>query len=898
MKFIGRKIAKYLVVSICIFSGETCSYAQIDASNLNKQLLEHKIKLLIDSTRLSYQLSPLFNDSILYVASDHHARYMLSKGELSHTEDPSKAFYHPQDRANFYGAPKSYLVGENVAYAPYNSNVRVKGKTFNTYTYDEIARCLVFSWINSKGHFKNIVHPEYQVTGLSIAIDPETQRVYACQKFAQVLYQYSFEENPDFFPYSSMNQDSVNALIANVPKDMSYPFGLRYDKKEKCEECKPVWAYYPPISVRIDRNYFVLRVEDSEFVKTLIKNKHDGFAIELVPFDPFACGNPQYEEEPSRRNGQKRTSGRVLEPVYRNDLIKGFKKRKRVKNLTFVNYLFTADSVSFFRRFGQYKLARFEAKYFEVKLGKVPKDMNSWWNHNLMYIHNKQICHFLFLTNYPGELDLEMLDVPYFPPVPLDDYEFELDHFKDTLELFYEAGETVTTSKEFESLIRKYIEKHVTIQQISIEGFCSVEGNVATNEMLHQQRAQNILTRLQSIVVSDTIAQIYSQVAWDHFYANVKEDSKWKFLYPLSKNEIVAYLNDPTNERPLDILRNERKVKVEITGIRELTSKNANYYIQRDLNKLVYKDSRGKLHCSSMDTLQKIYAKAFYFSTLDTISKADFLKIKLPKVVEEFPHSLDHDFAFYRYHYLKETATDNERENLESQIEFVFTMCGAAAHLSPQFHYLSACLLVDKIKAKPKITADNPDIQKAFNRLNLLLTSYDLDSNFKFNIAKANLNIVNILCETVDPDQIFEYTDIVNASLIHITEFYQKSGSLTPEIVLKLAKLSCFFKNVALAVELCSHFLDDDEVLKLYLPLAYCHTSYLSGDEMLQFERDYHALLLEAKQRLSAEEWCDLFYGNYGIPFQIMDNKSLHEEFCTTCPNRLNKVLEEFSEGE
>ena len=106
------------------------------------------------------------------------------------------------------------------------------------------------------------------------------------------------------------------------------------------------------MSVSVKNNNFILRVEDADFVKEIIQNKHDGFAVEIVPFDAYACGNPAYENEPSRRNGLKRTTGNILMPVYRDDLIKGYKKRTKVKNLNFVKYLFTADSVSFLNALG------------------------------------------------------------------------------------------------------------------------------------------------------------------------------------------------------------------------------------------------------------------------------------------------------------------------------------------------------------------------------------------------------------------------------------------------------------------------------------------------------------------------------------------------------------------
>ncbi len=887
-------MTKLLLQAGLIFGTIHFCRSQVDPSGLNTKLLEHEIKTLIDSTRLAHQLPALFNDSILYVASRHHAQYLFSKGALSHEERENKTFFSPQDRANYYGVPKNYFVGENIAYTIYNSSVRVKDKTFQTNSYREIARSLVCSWVNSKGHFKNIIDPNYQVTGLAISVDPKLKRIYACQKFAYVLYTYDFQENPDFFPYSNLSQDSLKALTTKKYPDLPYPYDLRDDKKGICNECLKNWEYYPPISVRIANNNFILRVEDADFVKELIANKHDGFAVEIVSFDAFACGNPAYEDEPSRRNGQKRTSGQILEPVYRNDLMKGFKKRKKVKNLSFVKYIFTADSVSFFKRFGHYKLVNFNAKYFEIKLGKVPKGLNGWWNHNLVYIHDKHICHFVYLTSYPGELTTELIDVDYLPPVPVNKYDFKLEHFTDTLELFYNSGQTVTSGKALDNIIKRFEQQHLTIKSIDIQGFCSVEGDSLTNEVLHQQRAENILAELKSLTQSSTQYNIQSQVAWEHFYQAVKNHPKWKFLYSQSKSEISRYLSNAKNEKPVEILSQERKVKVEIVAVKELSPQTANYYVQRDLKRLFYKDKYGKIQCVDVDVLQNLYEKAYYLSTVDTLGVSEFLQIEIPNYTGGLSHPLEHDVAFYQYHYLRQTKDKNLLAKLEGHIESVFTKCGAAAHLTPEFHYLSACLLVKKIERKgKKNTPENPDIQKALDRLNLLLNSYDKDSTFLLNASKANLNIINMLCENIDPEQLYKYTDIVNSSLIQIVEYYRYTNQLNPKSALKLAKMLCYFQNVPLAVELCRGFLYDNEVLKLYLPLAYTHASYLSGNDEKLFENEFQQLLQEAKSRLTAAEWCRLFYGNFGIPFQVMDNKLLHDEFCATCPNRVNEVFEE-----
>lgn len=80
----------------------------------------------------------------------------------------------------------------------------------------------------------------------------------------------------------------------------------------------------------------------------------------------------------------------------------------------------------------------------------------------------------------------------------------------------------------------------------------------------------------------------------------------------------------------------------------------------------------------------------------------------------------------------------------------------------------------------------------------------------------------------------------------------------------------------------------------VYPPIASVRSSYLNPEFEKACEQEFHQLLREAKAKLSQHEWCKLFYGKYGIPFQVMDNKELHTEFCTTCPDRVTEVFEEF----
>ena len=341
---------------------------RFDLSNFNSQYLEHLVKTGVDEVRKKHNCEPLVNDSILFVASEHHANYMTRLGRLTHKETDSIQTKTPQLRAEFFGA-ENYNVGENVLYVPYNSKVKnKKGKKFDTHTYQGIADAMVDSWVNSPGHFKNMITKDYQITGLSVSIDPAKGRIYACQKFAKVDFKFHFEENKELFNFSEYIPPPIISSFDGIPNELieqhKYPFKLRHNKLEKCATCEALEKDKPHITLRIERNKFILKVENSEYVQKLIRDPKDGFAVEIVSYDDYMCGNPAYFTKPSRRNGQLRLNGFTLEPLYRKDLFKGYKKRKKKKEVKFLKYIFRKDSVSFFRRFGQYKSDKYSSKYF------------------------------------------------------------------------------------------------------------------------------------------------------------------------------------------------------------------------------------------------------------------------------------------------------------------------------------------------------------------------------------------------------------------------------------------------------------------------------------------------------------------------------------------------------
>ena len=176
-----RKNVCFLAVFLLFYTFSAQSQTAFDPYNFNDKFLEHLIKVRIDSVRKVYLCSSLYNDSILYVASKHHSRYMDSTGIFLHEEPGNLNTLTPQKRAEYYGA-KDYNVGENIIKVPYQNSFA----PFNTYQYEGLADAIVNRWVLSPRHFDNMINCKYQITGVSVQLNLDSNMIYACQKFASI----------------------------------------------------------------------------------------------------------------------------------------------------------------------------------------------------------------------------------------------------------------------------------------------------------------------------------------------------------------------------------------------------------------------------------------------------------------------------------------------------------------------------------------------------------------------------------------------------------------------------------------------------------------------------------------------------------------------------------------
>ncbi|MEX2485811.1 MAG: CAP domain-containing protein [Brumimicrobium sp.] len=860
---------------------------KIDPNSVDKIYLEHLVKTKIDEVRKGLNLTPLVNDSILYVAADHHAEYMKNKGRISHYETDSVLTKTPQDRGDYFGAI-NYGIGENVMYTDYNGIATgKKGKEFDTRTYDGLAASIVNSWVNSLGHYKNIITDDYEVTGVSVAVDTVRKRVYACQKFAEVYYKYYFEENKNMFPYSKYAPPTKITSFDGVDDELiehTYQYGLKHDKLEECEECLEITKNPPFFTLRVERNYFILKVENANYIKNLMDHRKDGFAVEIVTFDDYMCSNPDYYIKPSRRNGQLKLNGSLLEPVYRKDLFKGYKKRKPRKDVKFIPYIFKSDSISFFKRFGRYKLDRHTYEYYEVKLGKIPRDLKGYWAHNLVYIQKDQICHIDYFTGYCGDLFEEYMETEFIPASSEGEYNFLPERESLSFTVPFEQGESDFTKSDIAPFISSLSDLLYKVDSVQIDGYSSIEGDSIINNSLQVKRAESIMKILQQNQLEDIPVSINTFSDWKGFRHQVKKSPKFRYLSGLSDSKIIEELQTIDHAEIEPILEKSRRGEIYMYCTIDNNEKNIEYFVKKELKKLyeMFSPEENKNEESNLNQFNKLYTYIHHLVVNEKLSPEILAEVKMPKSYDQ-DHSLVQKYILYGYEF-KEYFKFNKHwvEEHENNEQYIISTC--EEHIEPEFVFIIARNAVESYIEQG--VEDVEKIQNVLNHLSRLESAYGKDSTARLNIDRLNFNLNIILLNKIFKNDPMKYSGNAMNSIAQLNQFYERYEMLDSERIIKLAKAAVFYEDVQRAVRILQPYAKQDSVLAFMMPLKYHHPSS-------SFSDDYYQELINLSSQMDTDIWCNMFMGKCKIPFQVFDHEELRNVFCKECM-AYNELLLQF----
>jgi uncharacterized protein YkwD len=126
---------------------------------------------LANRDRAGEGLVPMSVDPVLAQAAQYHAEDMLRRNYFDHYSPEGES---PADR--LAAAGRQGYPAENIAMTEDRRIRRIQAKTLETFQS---------RWMQSAGHRRNLMNPNYERFGYGLAIDPASGRVFAVQMFSR-----------------------------------------------------------------------------------------------------------------------------------------------------------------------------------------------------------------------------------------------------------------------------------------------------------------------------------------------------------------------------------------------------------------------------------------------------------------------------------------------------------------------------------------------------------------------------------------------------------------------------------------------------------------------------------------------------------------------------------------
>jgi hypothetical protein len=849
----------------------------------NLYLIEHLTKTKIDSLRTSLGLTKLYNDSILYLAARDHAGY-LRKRELSHFQPIFEKKKTPQLRAEYYGA-ENYDVGENVARTIANKSISHKIKntknetiTFQTNTYERAAHSLLISWINSPPHYANMITPEYDVTGLSVSYDSTTQSITAVQKFANVRYRYSFSNQGVLFPYAEFipaNNGVDPKDLSQVKKRSDYPWKLKPGTSKDSLYVKEKFADLTMKDyLRKEKDQYILTTRKIGGIKKILRRRKDGFAIELVMYEPFHCGNPEYYQMPSRRNDRYIFNGQVLKPVYKKEFLKLFKAEIKVnKKNRKAEYEAAKRKAYKSKEEKELALAKIKKKNIEPEIiknivGTYEKGSASGiTEYNLLIIQKRKVAYVKHFTSTCGTHELstpELKTYPLFDSVTIPPI-----FAKRTTNITVPFERNEFSLSEDEILrLRNSIPKD-SILSIRLTAWASVEGLDTINLSLQNKRVETMKKIIGPLTEKKHFSvDVQSGENWNLFVAQLKE-TRYASYKDSSHGQIKKWLENPEILKEFESkLDAQRVARLEITTMSEtdiLSNPNLAYSYLNQLIKNIHDDPKASYTAYNVQAATTIQHYLFEEYRKGYFSGDKIIQLKIPREKAFIPIWINQ--LWFEYEHMLKNNPGGKIPN-----DFLGNARWTTSTDNNLAKYNASCMMVNLWKDRPYLYVE--DLYDMIGSIqppqdSTTFSSIELDS------LERNFHIKRVSYYSKGNGGSKELEE----SLRSIYKYYDK---------IILNDSSCFalarYFNTYEADPLTYYTLlrnvkrdqPDLDILTMFLKLSYSHIE--ESDD-----RSYYELLEAAYNKMPQEAWCNLFRGSCSISFQVFDDERLRDFYCEKC---------------
>jgi len=910
-----------LLIGLVPLWGHAQPKGYIDPGDFNAKLLEHYTKKMIDSVREEQGLPALYNDSILYLSANDHARYLRKKPQIGHVQEIDR-MATPQLRIKYFGGDFMGS-GENVARIFVHRRARLaSGKTGRVRTYRQAAYQLTHTWINSPPHYKNMTHPDFDITGLAVSYNPENDAVSAVQTFGMVRDSYTpHHTNEKYFPYQKRNLPKKDTGTGKRPiretnperpggnnpsdrapghsnntsnlsfersdgffdrikkgirlrthmiqngwevKDPSlyYPhkhhdFGITHEPES--EACQQFIRKYGggPLKLRAVNDSVYLFRGSYRRAQRAFDDRKDGLVMEIVPFAYYRCDTSLYDVLPRRTNGGCAFSGKISRPRYSKVLF----------NELYIN---------------QDEHGR-DPDRFTPYLGSLESYRDQPVEINILTLQNNKICRVNRFNHVKGQI---MHYRDSIDPLPFRFHWDSVTYIPNLTpkyaraQIHFEPNETSIPQDSLRPISRILNDSSEKADLLSVQAYASIEGHKKENTDLFRQRADNVI-RLLGLDNQDSIRIKRQQSEnWDKLKEQL-DQHHFTFLKGLDQSRIREFVNQPANKKQMEkLLDAQRFVQVILRYFTRVTPQNIHRIarkeyleIYRVLKAQHQRPNFYRFPPKLMTQIEHIYRFLLRenrqgkipFSMIDNLPVV-LIPDKDQRKTEKDP--LAH-LKQLKYRYQLQFRNESLKQSQYlARLEYLVQQ--ENTHPAVRFNY--------KTHQINQISNSHPDFYdpKDIRRLGRFVRS------IRGQVPQQDYHSMKLYYHFLKANKAYSqspYTATADPSLEYIFNHYPVENlSRTGRI--HFARYFVLFERWNYALSVLEPFtrepLFDPRAYKLSLIIRY-------GEYKQNAGFDHYKEIIEARKKLPKKDWCQLFTAGERINFQVLDYQPLRMLYCETC---------------
>jgi len=676
------------------------------------------------------------------------------------------------------------------------------------------------------------------------------------QDFARVLWQYAFYTNRKMFPYDTVRSRNEHLIRPLATRQQKLPWKLKpldFNQTQK----NTIWTAFRSEKLQLLSDYtnqviFARSVTPLQLLNAM-KKRHDGIAVELVDFKSYQCGNADYYKASSRRNGLSSVNGKVLRPVYKQELLSSLRKQKRDfkrDKSQHLRKLWFKYTVKAKRQKKAIRKETWKPEFTSVPVGNLLRvDSNGYAVANFLLLHKKRIIGAIYYTDICG--DLSFTDSVTFE-TRFSDHQLSFKPDDKQFEFRVPFARNSSKPDHTAMLTIRDTLKNYQIDHILIDAFASVEGLGAMNEQLYKSRADSIVGYLKKYTDDYTRIEVRTGENWTRFYEQLEEspNPEWK---DWPSDQIKRELHKPTVLKAWEPqLNDQRKAHVRLQT--HLQVRDTLAYIRR--------------HYKVSNPIQAAALQNFYYRQwLHKRLPADSLfSVTYPATPQYSDLSFNQRLLDYQLNHPH--WTEQEWQKHWDMIKAALNNKNSGVEM--RYYALAFMLSEWAFVRQQNVSADH-----------ILRLLDQVVRVGKYKPLEKKLKALFYLKALPYYQQEGNYRKLKNSTQFLLSYYRDK-----PEVIssrdhsLSLANYMIEIEAFKPAVQVLDNYLKktgfDEEIYTQFLKLVFVHPDY-------QKSRTYTRLLLDASQKIAAARWCNLFIGECRINFQVFDDDALRNLYCEKC---------------